>query len=119
MVQTLDQNHAFNAAISEAHMRLAAYPTSVPLHGELSRSYLLTGMEKEAAEELETSLTLDNDKAEAAAVHRAFSRGGYSAVLLMQLDELRKQSKKEYVSPMAFASDFGELHRKEDTLRYL
>jgi hypothetical protein len=55
----------------------------------------------------------------AAAVRQAFSRGGYSAVSYMQLDELKKQSKKEYVSPLAFAFKFGELHRKEDTLRYL
>jgi hypothetical protein len=37
----------------------------------------------------------------------------------MQLEELKKQSKKEYVSPLTFAFDFGELHRKEETLRYL
>ena len=119
LVQTLDENHAFDAAISEAHMRLGANPTNAVLHSALSRSYLHKGMERAAAEELETSLTLDNDKAEAAAVHRAFGRGGYSAVLQMQLDELRKQSRKEYVSPLTLASDSGELRRKEDTLHYL
>lgn len=37
----------------------------------------------------------------------------------MQLDELKRQSKNDYLSPPTFAYDFGELHRKEDTLRYL
>jgi TolB-like protein/DNA-binding winged helix-turn-helix (wHTH) protein len=119
LIQTLDENHAFDAAISEAQMRLGANPTNPDLHGTLSRSYLHKGMEREAVKELEISLALDNDKAEAAAVHNAFGRGGYSAVLRMQLDELKKRSKKEYVSPLALASDFGELRRKEDTLRYL
>jgi hypothetical protein len=62
---------------------------------------------------------LDDEKAEAKAVHEAFGQGGYLAVRSMQLDELKKQAKKKYVSPMTFASDFGELHRTEDTLRYL
>lgn len=119
LVQTLDQNRDFGAAIKEARMRLGANPTNASLHSALSGSYLHKGMEREAAEELETSLKLDNDRAEAAAVRQAFDRGGYPAVLYMQIDELKKQSKTEYVSPMAFASDFGELHRREDTLRYL
>jgi TolB-like protein/DNA-binding winged helix-turn-helix (wHTH) protein len=119
LVQTFDEDQAFDAAISEAHMRLGANPTNARLHGELSRAYLHKGMEREAAEELEKSLTLENDKAEAGAVRQAFSRGGYSAVLYMQLDELKKQSEREYVAPLKFALDFGELHRKEDTLRYL
>jgi TolB-like protein/DNA-binding winged helix-turn-helix (wHTH) protein len=119
LIQTFDWNRAFDAAISEAHMRLGANPTNPGLHRALWQVYLHKGEEREAAEELEKSLTLENDKAEAAAVHQAFSRGGYSAVLYMQLDELKKQSKKEYVSPFEFASEFAALHRKEDTLRYL
>jgi TolB-like protein/DNA-binding winged helix-turn-helix (wHTH) protein/Tfp pilus assembly protein PilF len=119
LVQTLDQNREFDAAIKEARMRLGANPTNAALHITLSESYLHKGMEREAAEELETSLTLDNDRTEAAAVRQAFGRGGYPAVLYMQLDELKRQSKKEYVSPLTFAFDFGELHRKEETLRYL
>ena len=63
-------------------MRLGANPTNVRLHRELSRSYLLKGMEREAAEELETSLTLDNDKAGAAAVRQAFSRRGLFSGLI-------------------------------------
>jgi TolB-like protein len=119
LIQTLDWNHAFDAAISEANMRLGANPTNVGLHSALSGAYLHKGKEREAAEELEKFLTLENDKAEAAAVRQAFSRGGYSAVLYMQLAELKKQSKREYVAPLVFASDFGELRRKEDTLHYL
>ncbi len=119
LIRTFDEDRDFDAAISEAHMRLGANPTNARLHSALSRSYLHKGKEREAAEELEKSLTLGNETAEAAAVRQAFSRGGYSAVLYMQLDQLKRRSKKEYVSPMVFASDFGELHRKEDTLRYL
>jgi tetratricopeptide (TPR) repeat protein len=119
LIQIFDWNRAFDAAISEAHMRLGANPNNAGLHSALSRAYLHEGKEREAAEELEKSLTLDNDEAEAAAVRQAFSRGGYSAVSYMQLDELKKQSKNEYVSPLAFAFKFGELHLKEDTLRYL
>jgi TolB-like protein/DNA-binding winged helix-turn-helix (wHTH) protein len=119
LIQTFDENHAFDAAINEAHMRLGAIPTNAGLHSALSRAYLHKGKEREAAEELEKSLTLENDKAEAAAVRQAFSRGGYPAVLYMQLDEMKKQSKRGYVAPLEFASDFGELHLKEDTLRYL
>jgi hypothetical protein len=41
-------------------------------------------MEREAAQELEISLILSDDKAEAAG--RAFRRGGYPPIRRMQLD---------------------------------
>ena len=37
----------------------------------------------------------------------------------MHLAELKKQSKEKIRFALTFALDFGELRRKEDTLRYL
>lgn len=46
LVQTLDQNREFDAAIKEARMRLGANPTNASLHSTLSGSYLHKGMER-------------------------------------------------------------------------
>jgi hypothetical protein len=89
--------------IRRSHQRgpyaLGSQPHQRGTHGVLSRAYLYKGMEKEAAEELQKSLTLDDEKAEAKAVHEAFGQGGYLAVRSMQLDELKKQAKEKNVSP--------------------
>jgi hypothetical protein len=46
LVQTFEENHSLDAAITEARMRLGPNPTNAALRGVLSRAYLSKGMEK-------------------------------------------------------------------------
>jgi hypothetical protein len=60
-----------------------------------------------------------NDQAAAATFHRAFARGGKRAVLLLQLDQLKAESMKHYVGPVAFASLYAQLGNKQQALACL
>jgi hypothetical protein len=82
-------------------------------------AYWHKGMEKEADQELETSLQLDGQKEDALAVHRAFERGGMKAVWELQLSDLRKRAAREYVLQLNFAGYYACLHRKDEALHYL
>lgn len=113
------QAHQFDAAINEARLRSEAHRDDARLHGFLFAAYWHKGMEKEAAQELETSLQLAGKKERALAVHRAFERGGLKAVFEWQLSEFKKKAAREYVSPLEFADAYACLKRKDEALHYL
>lgn len=119
MVVAFIQARQFDAAVKDAQLRVEAQPESANRHGALAAALWFKGMEKEAAEELETSLRLNGDKDSALMVHRAFARGGYRAVLESQLKQLKKDASERYVSPMEFANIYGDLKRKDEALSYL
>jgi TolB-like protein/DNA-binding winged helix-turn-helix (wHTH) protein len=119
MIVSFFQTRQFDAALKDAKMRVEVRPKSGGLHGLLSAAFWFKGMEKEAAEELETSMRLDGDPESALAVHRAFARGGYKAVLEYHLGELRKDAAHGYVSPFLLAEACSDLKRKDEALSYL
>lgn len=119
MVRALIHARQFDAALKDARKRSEHDPDNASAHEVLSNAYWLKGMEQEASSELEQSLTLGGKKDAAARVHNAFQRGGFRAVLELQLNELKQSAKNRYVSPMDFAELYGCLHRKDETLRYL
>jgi TolB-like protein/DNA-binding winged helix-turn-helix (wHTH) protein/Flp pilus assembly protein TadD len=111
--------HQFDAALTEARLRSQAQPDSARLHNALGNAYLYRGMEKDAVHEWETSLQLSGDKASALGVHRAFERGGITAVLEWQLSVLQKKAARKHVSPLDLAEVCASLKRKDETLHYL
>ena len=119
LVLALLDARQFDAALNEARLRSEAHRGDPELHGFLFAAYWHKGMEKEAAQELETSLQLEGQKELALAVHRAFERGGMNAVWEWQLSNLKKRSAKTYVSPLHFAGLYACLKRKEEALHYL
>jgi len=109
----------FDAALSEARLRSGAQPDNSMVHGYLSDAYWYKGMEKEAAQEMETAFQVGGEKESAIQIHQAFASGGFKACLEWQLNDLKKKVGAEGASPIAFAGAYGALQRKEETLRYL
>jgi TolB-like protein/DNA-binding winged helix-turn-helix (wHTH) protein len=119
MALSLIHARKFDAAISEARLRIAAQPDNAQLHDMLRSAYMHKGMEKETAEEWEVVLQLSGDKEGALAVHSAFTRGGLKAVHEWQLSRLNEDARKGYVAQLDFAAVYAHLRRKEEALHYL
>jgi TolB-like protein/DNA-binding winged helix-turn-helix (wHTH) protein len=109
----------YDAAIDEARLRLETRPDDITLHWILWEAYRRKGAEKEAAQELEKLLLVQDKETSAAAVRRKFDQGGYKAVVLGQLDYYKKLSEKQYVSRLEFAKYEAQLGRREETLASL
>jgi TolB-like protein/DNA-binding winged helix-turn-helix (wHTH) protein/Tfp pilus assembly protein PilF len=115
----LMQARRFDAALEEARLRSEAHRDDAALHGFLFEAYWLMHKDKEAAQELERSFELQGQKQSALAVHQAFARGGMKAVWEWHLDALKRKAATGYVSPLAFATHYAYLHRREEALSYL
>jgi TolB-like protein/DNA-binding winged helix-turn-helix (wHTH) protein len=118
MPQLLTRIRNYDAAIREAQARLVAQPNDLGLHFELALAYQCKGLEQEAARETEKVTLLDEGEANAAAVRRAFERGGYLAILELQLNDLKREAAHQYVAPLNFAFAYARLRRKDETLHF-
>jgi TolB-like protein/DNA-binding winged helix-turn-helix (wHTH) protein len=119
LAYALMRAHQFDAALNEARLRSRAQPDKAALHEALGDAYRLKGMEKEAAQEWETSRQLAGDQESARALHQAFEQGGLRAVFELQLSDLGKKAARKFVSPLEFANVYACLKRKDEALRYL
>ena len=119
LVFVLIRMRQFDAALSEARARSDAEPNDADLHEVLSSVYSLKGMEKESEEESERALQLAGKKDQLAEQIRAYRHGGVRGVLEWRVDRSKRMAAKQYVSPMDFADTYGQLGRKEETIRYL
>lgn len=119
LVVALLRTRQFDAALTEARLRSQAQPDNADLHLVLSYAYIYKGMDKEAAQEWETSLQLAGDKPSAAAMHEAFARGGLNAVYEWQLADLKKQAAAKYVPYENLAILSAKFSLKRETLHYL
>jgi TolB-like protein/DNA-binding winged helix-turn-helix (wHTH) protein len=119
LVYILIRMRQFDAALNEARIRSDAQPNNADLHEVLSEAYFFKGMEKESESESERALELAGEKVQLAKQVQAYRRGGFRAVLEWRADELKRKAAKQYVSPINLAGAYGELGRKEETIRYL
>jgi tetratricopeptide (TPR) repeat protein len=120
LVYALARAHQFDAALNEARLRSQAQPDNASLHYALGAAYWGKGMEKEAAEEWETSYQLAGETETARSIHQAFKNGGAKGVFEFQLsDDLRKKTAGKYVSPLELSDIYACLKRKEEALHYL
>lgn len=119
MALALIQAHQFDDALNEARVRTEAQSDNASLHNILSDAYWHKGLEEQAAREWELSLQLEGDKDSALAVHQAFERGGFQALLEWQLSDLKKRAATKYVAPLDVANTYAALKRKEEALQYL
>jgi len=109
----------YDAALAEARRHLESTPNDALLRWILYDTYRCKGMDKEATDELETMLSLMGKKEQAESVREAYRRGGYKAVVLEQVRELKSKSVAAYVSPVALAGLYAQLGRREETLSFL
>jgi hypothetical protein len=85
----------------------------------IALAYRGKGMPVEWAQNYEKQLQAEGDPTSAAAVQRAFQRGGKKAVIDFQLDQLKGKSKASYVSPVNLALLYAQLGDREKTLSLL
>jgi TolB-like protein/DNA-binding winged helix-turn-helix (wHTH) protein len=109
----------FDAALNEARLRSVAQPNNASLHYLLSYAYFFNGMERESEEESERYLQLSGEKDRLAEQVQAYRHGGLPAVHAWNVDRLKGEAAKQYVSPSDFVHAYAELGRKEETIRYL
>ena len=109
----------FDDAVHELRLRSEAQPNDALLHGMLSEAYFDKGMEKEAEQESEQSMRLNDAQQLADEQHRIYMRGGFQAVLEWKLNRYKQSAAKRYISPIEFAEVYARLNRKQETLHYL
>jgi tetratricopeptide (TPR) repeat protein len=116
MAEAYNWVREYDAAIADARMRLK---NTQDVLWVLADSYRCKGMEKEAAETLAQQLGARGALPSAAAIRRAYQRGGYRAVVRWQLDQLQNKAKTSYVSPMNLAEFHAQLGDREETISLL
>jgi TolB-like protein/DNA-binding winged helix-turn-helix (wHTH) protein len=118
MAHAFLMSRRFDDAITDAKQRLEGHPDPITWW-ILSQAYRGKGMDRESEQALERALVLWNNPS-VESVHRAFARGGRTAVLHWSIDHYKgAQSRREYVSPYRFASLYAQLGDKEQALTYL
>jgi TolB-like protein/DNA-binding winged helix-turn-helix (wHTH) protein len=119
MAHAYAEARQYDAAINDTLQRLATMPGDLSLHWMLCDTYRRNGDLKQAAQEWEKATLLSGDKDTAAIIHQTYQKGGYSALLLSQINDLKQQALKKYASPVDFALQYAQLGQKEKTLSYL
>lgn len=119
MVHAYTEARQYDAAITDNLQRLATTPQDPTLHWFLCDTSRRKGDLKQAAEEWEKATLLSGDKDTAAIIHQTYQKGGYSALILWRISQLKQQALKKYVSPVDFALQYAQLGQKEKTLSYL
>ena len=109
----------FDACLDEANSRLETLPHSPGLHWLKADCYRAKGMTKQSVDELVTALKDAGQTASAAAMQKAFTRGGYKAVVRWQIAEAEKIARQRYLSPVKIAQLHALLGEREPTLSLL
>jgi tetratricopeptide (TPR) repeat protein len=109
----------YDAALAEGRQRLESDPHNAVTLGALAQVYRCKRMPAEAAQAWEDSLIADGNPADAASLKREYARGGFRAVLLWNLADLKRQSLKHYVSPVEIALQYAQLGMREEALSAL
>lgn len=106
----------YDAAIEELRLRKEAQPSDPVVRNLLAKSYRLKGMDKESAMELADLYEVGGQKQRAVAIRDAFRAGGASAVARKELESLKGEATKHYVSAFDFAQAYAVLRMKKQTL---
>ena len=119
MAETYYNVRQYDAAISDARLRLENSPNDVRLHYFVARSLFDEGKYKEAADAYAQLYRAAGSPQAALAVEHAYQAGGYRAVVLWQLRSLEKEAQNHYISPVDLAGLHAELGEREATLALL
>jgi TolB-like protein/DNA-binding winged helix-turn-helix (wHTH) protein len=119
MAQAYSRVRRFDEAAAEAQQRVASDPNDRGNHQTLSYVYRCQGKYKESVEEMAKVYSLSGWDAGAAGIRNAFDKGGYKGAVQWQLDDLKQQAARHYVSPANFAVLTAQLGQREQTLALL
>jgi len=106
-------------ALKEFTQRSEARPDSGVLHAFLSNVYANKGDYQKAIEELKKALAIEGDEVAATDVDQAYRKGGFRAVNLMFLRNLKLRAAKQYASPLHMAEVAAGAGDKKEAIQYL
>ncbi|HEV2699478.1 MAG TPA: hypothetical protein VGU90_15905, partial [Terriglobales bacterium] len=109
----------YDAAINELQSRANTQQQNAYIHFLLSEVYWLKGRWNDSERELEAAYRLWGNPNLADAVRRAFMRGGGEAVRKLELANILRSSRTQYVPPFSIAVQYAYLRDKEHTLNFL
>jgi len=119
MAETYYNVRQYDAAISDARLRLENSPNDVRLHFFIARSLSDQGKYKEAADAWASLYLAVNAPRAAAEAKHAYQAGGYRALVRWQLRSAQKEAKAHYLSPVDLAYLHAELGQRDQTLALL
>jgi TolB-like protein/DNA-binding winged helix-turn-helix (wHTH) protein/cytochrome c-type biogenesis protein CcmH/NrfG len=119
MAQTYYNVRQYDAAISDARLRLENSPNDVRLLYFIARSLFDEGRYKEATDAWASLYRAVNAPQAAAEAEDAYQAGGYRALVRWQLRSEQKEAKAHYLSPVDLAYLHAELGQRDQTLALL
>jgi tetratricopeptide (TPR) repeat protein len=115
----LDCAGKYEQASSEFCQRIEALPRDAGLRYKFSESLSSQGKQKESMEQLAEGLRLGGKEQPAKEVRIAYTKGGNQAVQEWRLAYLKQMARKQYVSPLEFASAYARLGQKNEVFQWL
>ena len=109
----------YDAAISDALLRLESFPAAVDVLDDLANSYHWKGMDRQAAEMRAREFAAEGDSASAACVRRAFDSGGYRPAVRCEIAAFEKKARSHRVSAVGLARLHAILGERDKTLALL
>jgi TolB-like protein/DNA-binding winged helix-turn-helix (wHTH) protein len=119
LAETYYNVRQYDAAISDARLRLEKSPNDDVLYYFIARSLFDEGKYKEAADAYAQLYHAYGSPQAASAVVHTYQTGGYRGMVLWQLRSLQKEAQEHYVSPVELAGLHAELREREATLGLL
>jgi TolB-like protein/DNA-binding winged helix-turn-helix (wHTH) protein len=109
----------FDEAVKELKQRSEARPGYPLLHAILCDAYLGKGDYANALEEMKRTRVIEGDEDGAKNIDKAYRRGGFRAVNLMFLKNLKKTAVEGYASPLHMAETAAGAGRYDEAIHYL
>jgi TolB-like protein/Tfp pilus assembly protein PilF len=109
----------YDQAIEQYQKTLALDANFSVARSGLALAYERKGMLKEAISEYQKTLTAEGDAQTAALLGDAYARSGYKDALRAWIDDSKKQSSHEYISPFGIAQQYATLGEKDSTMEWL
>jgi TolB-like protein/DNA-binding winged helix-turn-helix (wHTH) protein len=109
----------YDAAISDALLRLESFPAAADVLDDLANSYHWKGMDRQAAEMRAREFAAEGDPASAACVRRAFDSGGYRPAVRCEIAAFEKRARSHRVSAVGVARLHAILGERDETLALL
>lgn len=119
LVLELNWARQYNAAIREANARLEATPGDPGLFIGLAYAYRCKQNPELAEQYEEKAARASGNSALAEETAETFKNAGYRGLVQKRLDDERKRSRQQYVSPVTMASLTAQLRDREQTITLL